>query len=162
MALPFGGWSIDEKCFNWILSHLPDGSTILEFGSGVATGELAKHYTMYSLEDNLGFVEKDYDTHYIYAPIYDGWYHKIIVKRNLPKNYDLILIDGPQSEHRAGILSNASLIDWSKPVVIDDMQHGGILQIAVKIAEEFCKRPYEIIDGDESGTNENKKFMVIP
>ena len=30
----FGGWAISKELFEWILKHIPKGSTILELGSG--------------------------------------------------------------------------------------------------------------------------------
>ena len=66
--MSFGGWSISEICFNYIREILPDGSTILEFGSGFSTEQLSKYYTMYSVENYQEWVGK-YDATYIYAPI---------------------------------------------------------------------------------------------
>ena len=64
----FGSWSINNFTFDYIREILPEGKTILELGSGFGTGELAKHYKMYSIEDNPEFIGK-YDSKYIYAPI---------------------------------------------------------------------------------------------
>lgn len=157
----FGEWSLDRVTFDWILDHLPAGSIILEMGSGRITGELAKHYTMYSIEHNAGYVEKGYDTHYIYAPMKDGWYDADVVKSSLPARYDMILIDGPDSVNRPNLFQNLDLFDWSKPVVLDDMQHDGLRFHAEKLANEVCKRPFQVLNGD-GPEYDRKKFMVIP
>ena len=41
----FGGWAIEESCFNLIKEILPEGKTILEMGSGYGTDILSKYYT---------------------------------------------------------------------------------------------------------------------
>ena len=68
-----GGLAICQGVFSWIMSNLPEGSTILEFGSGRGTIELTKYYNVYSVEQDskwLGLAEK---AEYIHAPIKDGW-----------------------------------------------------------------------------------------
>ena len=49
----FGQVSISKNCFELIRSILPEGKTILEFGSGFGTTQLAKHYNMYSVENQI-------------------------------------------------------------------------------------------------------------
>ena len=66
--MSFGGWSINEVCFDYIKDILPDGKIILEFGSGFGTEQLAKHYKMYSIENYKEWIGK-YNSTYIYAPI---------------------------------------------------------------------------------------------
>jgi hypothetical protein len=53
---------------------LVDGSTILELGSGWASGELSKHYRVYSVEHDEKWLDA-FDTNYIYAPLYDLFTH---------------------------------------------------------------------------------------
>lgn len=48
----FGGYSIDKSTFKFILKKIPEGSTILEFGSGYSTKKLLDHYKVISIEDN--------------------------------------------------------------------------------------------------------------
>ncbi len=38
----FGGWAIQESCFNFIREILPEGKTILELGSGHGTDALSE------------------------------------------------------------------------------------------------------------------------
>ena len=64
----FGGWAIQESCFNLIKEILPEGKTILEFGSGHGTDALSKHYKMISVENQPEWVGK-FDSHYIEVPI---------------------------------------------------------------------------------------------
>ena len=141
----FGGWSMNEECFEYIKENLSYGKTILEFGSGFATGELAKHYNMYSVENDDNFLNK-YPSTYIHAPIkkYEipgssfsgekyfvpakgfenerGWYDPDILKDNLPKEYDLILVDGPIGHYgRSGFLLHLEWFKSDVPIIIDDV-----------------------------------------
>lgn len=70
--------------------------------------------------------------------------------------YDLLLIDGPDHSTRKNILYHMHLFDWSKPVIVDDVQEDDLLELAKNISSNYCNRPYEIIDG------QIKKAMVIP
>lgn len=156
----FGGWGIEWETFSWIISHLPKGSTILELGSGKASAELNRYYELYSVEHADHFMNM-YDTNYIYAPSPDtppnenSWYDTEIIKSNMPK-YDLFLIDGPDHSLRKNILKHAHIFDWSKPVVIDDVQEDDILKLAESIAIGYCNRPIQVIKTDV------KHFSVIP
>ena len=40
LIMGLGGWAITEQCFAWMLANVPAGSKVLEFGSGMGTGEL--------------------------------------------------------------------------------------------------------------------------
>lgn len=152
----FGKWQIEEGLFNWILSHLPDGKSILEFGSGWASGELSKHYTVYSVEHDFGWIDK-FNTNYIYVPYNgNGWYdRKILEEKVRPLKYDLILVDGPEAYTRWKFNQHLDLFDVRQPIVLDDMQEEGIKRGAIELSETL-RRPYEIIKGI------GKDFMVIP
>ena len=151
----FGGWSIDQKVFGWILSNLQVGSQILELGSGWATGELSRYYRMHSIEDSINWVNK-YDSHYIYAPG-NGWYDMAVLDQELGRiDYNLFIIDGPENFQRQRIVDNARVFNWAVPVIIDDCQEPHIMQAAETIAKDFCKRPSFLITGEQ------KKAMVIP
>lgn len=150
----FGGWSIDQAVFGWILSNFRVGSRILELGSGWATGELARYYKMTSIEEHDSWVGRQ-DSKYIYAKSTSGWYDREVLEKELPgASYDLLLVDGPDSWNRHNLMSNLGLFDWSKSVVIDDCQEPDIMKMAVEISNKYCKRPMQIINGlgyDEHG-----------
>lgn len=151
----FGAWSIDQKVFGWILSNIPVGSSVLEVGSGWATGELARYYTMTSIEDELYWYNK-FQSNYIYAPSVNEWYDRKILDQALNSvNYNLLLIDGPQHHQRKNIMNNLDLFNWSVPVILDDVQEPDMMSMGERISTEVCKRPFEIISG------EKKKAMVI-
>lgn len=157
----FGGWSIDQAVFGWILSNLRVGSHILELGSGWSTGELARYYKMTSVEEHDTWVGK-YDSTYIHAHSLNGWYDRKTLEAELPKvQYDLLLIDGPHQYHRNQLMKNLDLFDWSKSVIIDDCQESAFMDMAAELANHYCKRPMQIINGLGYDYHEAKKAVGI-
>lgn len=157
----FGGWSIDQAVFGWILSNLRVGSSILELGSGWATGELSRYYKMISIEEHDTWLNK-YPSSYIYAHSLNGWYDRESIKSELPKfSYDLILIDGPHQNHRLKLMDNLDLFNWELPVVIDDCQESNFMSMAKELAENHCKRPMQIINGLGYDYHESKTAVGI-
>jgi hypothetical protein len=125
----WGGWSLDEQVFKFIRKVLPEGGTILELGSGFATGELAKHYTMYSVEHDEEFLDK-YDSTYIHAPLKEHkklknhnsteWYDADVLREKLKGvEYDLLLVDGPPST-RSGFVKYIEMFDTKAIWIFDD------------------------------------------
>ena len=139
----FDGWAISYELFNFILKNLKPGSTILELGSGWGSGQLSKFYTLYSIEHDEGWMGK-YNTNYIYAPIQNGWYNVKVLEEQLPKEYDLILVDGPTGKiGRGGFFDHIYLFNVKGLIVFDDVnrlaEHRLMLQVA-----ELLERPYKI------------------
>lgn len=150
----FGSSSISKELYDYILANLPAGSTILELGSGWATGQLAKQYTMYSIEHDKKWINK-YDSNYIYAPLKDGWYDPSTIKGNLPENYDLILVDGPiGSKARKGFLDNIFLFNTDTMIIIDDLDRPNEFKM-IYILGQMLNRRIEIYSGAR------KKFGVL-
>ncbi|MHA1775918.1 MAG: hypothetical protein DRO88_02745 [Promethearchaeia archaeon] len=155
----FGFASISRETFNWILAHFPDGNVMLELGSGNATKEFTKHYSVYSIEHNPEWVGKA-PSNYIYAPIINygeySWYDTKKIQKKIPKHYDFILIDGPPKKiGREGFLHNLELFNTQVPLIFDDANRGGELVLIQKIAGKL-KFPYHIIK-----TGMRKKIGII-
>lgn len=155
----FGFASISRDTFDWILNHFPQGSTMLELGSGNATKEFVKHYSVYSIEHNPEWVGKS-PSHYIYAPIKDygeySWYDVEKIKEGLPEQYDFILIDGPPKKiGREGFLHHLQLFNTQIPLIFDDANRGGELELIQKVADKL-QYPYHVIK-----TGLRKKIGVI-
>lgn len=171
-------WSFTECCFNYIREILPEGKTILEFGSGCGTKQMSKHYKMYSIENYKEWIDK-YDSTYIYAPIKEysseawwdeapfeapegishegggdkqkGWYDPEIVKNNLPKDYDLILIDGPNGMFGRG--GFYKYLDWFKhdvPIIIDDVNRKAEEELMILVSKKLNKN-YKILSDNVTG-----------
>jgi hypothetical protein len=164
MTNNFGGWAIQESCYEFIKKILPEGSTILELGSGIGTDYLSKHYKMYSIENYIEWINK-YDSEYIFAPIknYDddwttpdlpgenglkqsGWYNPMFLEDNLPEHYDLILIDGPNGIFgRGGFLKHLDMFNTNVPMIFDDIDREAEYQMIIKVSE-IVGRPWKSLD----------------
>ncbi len=151
----FGGWSIDKELFDYIRQVLPTGKTILELGSGWASGILSEYYTVYSIEHDPQWVGK-YNTHYIYAPIRHGWYDVSVLSTELPTHYDLILIDGPTGTiGRWGFYTNLYLFNTNTIMIFDDVNRIAEYHLLTAVSHKLNK-PYTIYE-----SNGEKKFGVI-
>ena len=143
-----GGWAISVELFMYIYNNIEHGKNILELGSGSATQELAKYYTMYSIEHDKKWMDK-YETTYIYAPIKNygshRWYNTNFLVNKLPQEYDLILIDGPPGPiGRYGFNNHLNLFNSNVMMIFDDVQRGPELRLLKDVARKL-HRPYKII-----------------
>ena len=113
--MTLGGWAISPQCFAWILDNVPSGSKVLEFGSGMGTGELVKHFDMTSIEQDSFWMNGFTGSRYIYAPIVDDWYSwEALENGNLENDYFLIIVDGPSKRMRKTPIQNTSSLDEKK------------------------------------------------
>ena len=177
MSNEFGKFSMTEKLFNFILFVLPDEKILLELGSGWVTQELSKHYNVYSVEDNIEWLNK-YNSNYIHAPIVkytndylppplpalkkvnqkyqSGWYDVEVLRKEMPFiKYNLLLVDGPMSRiGRGGFLLHIDLFDASVPIIVDDLVNEGEFLLLKKVASKLEVPFYSIPDEtkiDEGG-----------
>lgn len=148
------GFAITSELFTWIRNNLPDGKTILELGSGTGTIELCKYYKVYSVEQNKKWLNVA-PSNYIYAPINNEWYDVSILKKKLPKRYDLIIIDGPLGVvRRIGFYKHISLFRTDVPMIFDDVNR----PVEHKLMRKVSKKLNRKFTVHEAG---RKKFGVI-
>lgn len=150
------GWAISTELFNWILENIPKDSTILELGSGRGTRELVKHYNVYSVEHDVKWLNLVPQSHYIHAPLVDGWYDVEILKEKLPKQYDVLLIDGPPAEKRIGVLKHLNLFKTDVPIIVDDSNRKLDRTIVERLIENTNKKTIDVI------SKEKKATIVLP
>lgn len=139
-----GNYALPEEAYEQIRHRVKAGSTILEFGSGEGTDVLAKSYgyKMVSVEHDPKWIDK-YEATYIYAPIDKNWYDVSILKKKLPKKYDLIIIDGPTGDiGRKGILEHLDILKLDCPVLIDDINRHDEAYILRCLKKRFSKRKF--------------------
>lgn len=124
-------WMLPEEAFIWIEENVPEGSSIIEFGSGHGSVRLSKRFSVTSIEHDpewLGVASVDY----IHAPIVqnphateageEGWYDVSIVKEQMPEEFDLVIIDGPPGFiGRTGVLSVVELLSKARWIIVDDV-----------------------------------------
>lgn len=134
--LQLGGWSIDKEVISFIKQKIVKGSTILEFGSGIGTNHLLADYNVISIEhDPIFLVNRGLNHQCIYAPILSNWYDREIVKHILREKVNLIIVDGPPSHLRGGLLVNLDLFKKIEtPVIFDDVNRPFDKEIMI----QFC------------------------
>ena len=158
------GWSIDCSLYAFIRKVLSDGSTILELGSGYGTSQLAKYYTMISVEHDMKFLDK-YDSTYLWVPLKEHkeiknhpttcWYDAEVLKHKLfGFKYALLLIDGPP-QTRSGFFKYFDIFDESVIMVFDDLHRDCERKVINSIASKL-KCPYVVY-----GSGDGKSFGVI-
>lgn len=118
----FGGSGMTRECYDWIVDNIPKGETILELGAGiVSTDVLSKEWKLYSVEDNEEYMNVYEKANYIYAPKVNGWYDVDALRHGLPKEYSLIIVDGPHGNRLDGLVDNIDLFNIKDiPIIIDD------------------------------------------
>ena len=131
----FGGSGITEDVFQAICREIDLGDTVVEFGAGDAsTPALASRFTTYTVEHDPVFLDKHSVT-YIHAPLVNGWYSREILVRLLPRDYRLVLLDGPgvRPGDRALILRHTDLFRKAALYVVHDIQRPEEHALAEKI-----------------------------
>ena len=63
---------------------------------------------------------------------------------NLPKEYDLLIIDGPVGNNRGNFIHFIDKFKKDIPYVIDDTQREGDRKMALNLAERLNKKHLEI------------------
>jgi hypothetical protein len=146
------GWALPEEAIEWIYNNIPEGSTILELGSGNGTKELVKRYKVYSVEENKKWLELVPETTYIYGSIKSykndkphtrGWFDDSVIEK-FPEKYDLLIIDGPTGNNRVNFLNFYEHFRNDVPIVIDDTQRGGDKLMAIEVSKLMNKKILEI------------------
>ena len=160
----FGEVAIGENLFQYIRGVLPERSAILELGSGWGTGQLVKHYTVYSVEHDPAYWDTYHDN-YLCVPLkkhkviknHDGdmWYDADALRVALKGlEYDLLLIDGPPV-YRAGFVKYFDMFDPDVIMIFDDVNRTKDNSVMNSIASKL-KVPYVTY-----GAGTEKLFGVI-
>ena len=116
----------------WLYENIKEGSTILEFGSGHGSIELAKRYDLISIEHDKQWIGIS-ESRYVHAPITDnpaseehnqeGWYETTPITEIVQeKTITVFIVDGPPGEiGRHGILSITDSLPKDAVFIIDDI-----------------------------------------
>jgi len=132
-------WSISKELFDFIKKILPPASKMLELGSGWASEQFSKFYTVYSIEHDKRWLNK-YKTNYIYAPIVNDWYNPNILAQKLPQEYNLILVDGPTGTiGRGKFYDYLHLFKTNLIIIFDDIDRPAEYNLMRKVANKLGK-----------------------
>ena len=152
-SLPFifgKNYSVCQKLFAAVVDILPRGSTLLELGSGGASAEFSKYYSVWSVEHDMIWLNR-YNTHYIYAPLVDNWYNVEILKKELPTKYDLILVDGPPGRiGRGKFLDHLDLFITTVPIIFDDVNRVAEQDLMNRVAERLGRKATVTVCGTKA------------
>jgi len=156
-------FSLDDTVFEVIKKHVPKNGVVVELGSGPGTKKLVEHYTVYSVEHDLSWVNHVKESRYIHSPIVPlkqvefpdttGWYDPQVLRKKLPSKYDFLLVDGPPSFYgRGGLLAHLELFNTDVPILIDDTNREPERKLLDLLSKKLNRR-YELIKygGKECG-----------
>ena len=141
-------WSIGEGILEAVTNLLTKESIILELGSGIGSKSLAEICSVHSVEHDSRFLNLHESVNYIHAPLIDikpfnefgetKSYDFKIVKENLPKHIDMVIVDGPPENFgRSGLLHNLDIFDDNCLWIVDDVLRSKDQNLANYIALHF-------------------------
>ncbi len=139
-------WMMPKEIHTWLSDNIKEGSTILEFGSGHGSIELAKRYDLISIEHDEQWIGIS-ESKYIHAPITDnqlaeqnnqsGWYETTpIIEVIREKTIALFIIDGPPGDvGRHGILSIIDVLPKDAVFIVDDIHRDSESDLFQKLSQ---------------------------
>jgi len=174
----FGEWAISEELYEDIKSILPEGKTILEFGSGSGTHELLKHWSVISVEDNAKWLNLatrfnvgPHRSKYIHAPLSPTpkqdkypdtlWYNHEALSAGLQDdNFDLVIIDGPCTG-TFDYISASEIDGWiGRAGILTFIQNHPTWFQGKYIIVDDCERPDELVVAEDIAKLVNGKITV--
>lgn len=152
------GWSLDAEAFKRIDGLISPEDKIFQLGTGEGTTVLeAMGYEVHSVEHDFKYFQR-YAWNCIYAPLKDGWYSTLPIKRYAPRDYDLLIVDGPiGSGPRIGIMRHLDLFKHDIPWLIDDTHRPHEAKMAEVIARELNFHLEAVETTNEIG----KQFCIL-
>lgn len=134
-------WAMKPILFQVICALIPENSRVLELGSGLGTAYLAERYDVFSVEHNKEYVDK-YASTYIHAYLNDRWYDIAALEQYLPRDYDLLLVDGPPGTNmRPSFLEHLDLFRLDCIIIVDDIHRDLDEQMFLELCDRL-KRPH--------------------
>lgn len=110
-----------------IVQLVRDGATIVELGNGFGSENMVTKYAIWSVVDDKNIIQTNTTVRYIHAPIVPlsdkitHWYDPTVLSELLPKEYDLIIINGPRGSYgKIGVLSHLELFRTDVPIIINN------------------------------------------
>ena len=141
-------WAIGEGILEAVKNLLTKESNLLELGSGIGSKSLAEICTLHSVEHDSRFLNVHDSVNYIHSPLVEikplGEFGEIksydfqIIKNNLPKNIDMVIVDGPPENYgRSGLLNHLEIFNENCIWIVDDVLRIKDQKLANYIALHF-------------------------
>lgn len=149
----WNGSSITKDVWDYIRNNYVDGASIVEFGAGkTSTLCLSEHYHLVSFETDEKWVKTVKDNlssrsnaKIVLAPLVDMFYDAKVLEQHLPKEIDLILLDGPKykpNSSRTKFLEiyESGIFDLIADILVDDVHRDKDRQIAETLSIRTGKK----------------------
>ena len=141
-------WAIGEGILEAVQNLLTKESNILELGSGIGSKSLAEICIVHSVEHDSRFLNIHDSVNYIHSPIVEikpfsefgetKSYDFQIISKNLPKNIDMVIVDGPPENYgRSGLLNHLEIFNENCIWIVDDVLRTKDQKLANYIALHF-------------------------
>ncbi len=157
---------LSERAVSLLLTLIPEGSTVLELGTGEGTARLAESFKVYSVENNpewwIGeseLLEVPLASMFIEGfPECVEWYDPDVLRSKIePLNYRAIVVDGPAStRRRMGFWKYFDLFNQDVPIIFDDIHRTYDYKSALFVAKIKNASRFEIHDFDRT-----KQFGLV-
>ena len=156
MIIKNNKWMLPKEAQEWIFTNISEGSTILELGSGYGTEELSKKYKMYSIEHDPNWIGC-FNSTYIKAEIKNRFYNISEILDKIPKNIDLLIIDGPPSAlgNRSKFLDVMSNFSLDFPIIINDANRNDEMYLLTSLTGKIGRESWLHTSKD------GRKFGII-
>jgi hypothetical protein len=139
--------SLSAAAIDSVKAKFPIGSTILELGGGLSTAVLSRDYKVYTIEDNPKWIKDLNNVTYIksplvkYAPFFskeEVLYDPDVLAAELPKSYDMIIVDGPAGStfSRYGFVEYLHLFN-KVPVLFDDIHAVNVYMVMIETMNKW-------------------------
>ena len=165
-------WMMPIEIHAWLYENIKEGSTILEFGSGHGSIELAKRYDLISIEHDKQWIGIS-ESRYVHALITDnpaseehnqeGWYETTPITEVVQeKTITVFIVDGPPGEiGRHGILSITDSLPKDAVFIIDDIHRSAESDLFQKLSQWHGGEGEIYTSAYESG-KERKWGVLLP
>lgn len=137
--IKWGGSGIEKCVFDYLINRFAKGTKMLEFGAGdVSTKAFSQYFELTTIEQMNEWIGR-YPSKYIHAPLRGDWYDRNYLL-NLPKDFEVIFVDGPLGDKRQGVLNNLDLFNTDCVWVFHDIYRPTERKLAVDFANITNKK----------------------
>jgi len=164
------GWMLPLEAFEWIYQTIPEGSMIIEFGSGDGSQRLVDKYQLWSVEHDIKWLNKT-TSNYVHAPIVSnpvsekhneqGWYEHSLFEK-IPGQVSLIIVDGPPGEiGRNGLTHYLGELPKTEWILVDDTDRIAEQTLSQSLVEYFQCKHQRFITKQNKANGDIRNFDIL-